>query len=474
MAPAHVYRQISATFASFLQSVTTGIIMGFTAVLLPQLEMDEYFTYDKNFDSWIAAISPLAMSIGGLFSGGLSDLIGRKMGQIILIIPSIIGWIIMGVSGNNLLMLIGRIVTGICAGASRSSTLVYVGEVTDPKYRPVAFITYSTGIQFGTLVSHTVGKYCNWKTSCYLFAIPNFISLIILVFLKESPLWLLAKSRIDEGVKCFRLFRGNGESSHKELCTVLETCQGKPKKTSFRDVLDLIFSKPFIKSVFTTFVIFAAAQWCGVNTLSFYAQQIFEKTFSSNIDPFLFMVATDCLRTVMTVIYCVLSKTVPRKITYVVCCFVTTLLLLVILAYLLLRPVGLESLAVTATIAYLCASGALPAISWSFVAEIFPVAVRGFGSGLSTCVCCVLLSISVKVTPAVIVNYGMTTLFGGFATVSLVTGILLIFLLPETNGKSLQEIENSLYKKKNIVQDNFEVVGVLSKYSGQLSIRNDL
>ncbi|CAB3242736.1 unnamed protein product [Arctia plantaginis] len=155
MAPAHVYRQISATFASFLQSVTTGIIMGFTAVLLPQLEMDEYFTYDKNFDSWIAAISPLAMSIGGLFSGGLSDLIGRKMGQIILIIPSIIGWIIMGVSGNNLLMLIGRFVTGICAGASRSSTLVYVGEVTDPKYRPVALITYSTGIQFGTLMAVT-------------------------------------------------------------------------------------------------------------------------------------------------------------------------------------------------------------------------------------------------------------------------------------------------------------------------------
>lgn len=414
-----------------------------------------------------AAISPLAMSIGGLFSGGMSDLIGRKMGQIVLIIPSIIGWIIMGVSGSNVLMLIGRFVTGICAGASRSSTLVYVGEVTDPKYRPVALLTYSTGIQFGTLLSHTIGKYFHWKTSCYLFAIPNLISLIILIFLKESPLWLLAKNRIDDGIVCFRLFRGNGESSHIELSTVLEKCQEKHKKSSFGDILDLIFSKPFMKSVITTFLIFAASQWCGVNTLSFYAQQIFAKTFTSNINPFLLMIATDCLRTAMTVIYCILSKNVPRKITYIVCCFGTSLLLLVLIAYLLVRPVGLESLAVAFILAYLCISGALPAISWSFVAEIFPVAVRGFGSGLSTCVCFVLLSMSVKVTPVVVANYGMPTLFGGFAAVSLVTGTLLIFLLPETNGKSLQEIENTLYKKKKPVKDDFEAIGVLSKHSGQ-------
>lgn len=355
----------------------------------------------------------------------------------------------MGVAHNNTVMLIGRFITGLCTGAVRPNTMVYIGELTDPRYRAIALFCPSMMIHVGSLMSHTVGKYVNWKISCFIFALPNIICLLLLMFLKESPLWLLSKGKIDEGIESFRLFRGNGDSSEKELATVLEKTREKAgHKSSFKDILNIIFSKPFMKSIGTIFLLFVAVQWCGINTLSFYAQEIFEKTFSGGIDAFLLMIATDCIRVLASLIVCLLAKFIKRKITFMACCFTTTTVLIGLVIYLYLNPVGLVWLAVTCMVTYIAIASALVSLSWSFVAELFPAKVRGFGSGLSSGISFSLLFISVKVTPEIMMRYGEVVMYAGFAGVTLFSGIFLGFILPETNGKSLQDIEDSLYSKK--------------------------
>ncbi|KAJ0171118.1 hypothetical protein K1T71_013317 [Dendrolimus kikuchii] len=132
------YKQIFATFASCLLFMTSGVTFGYTGVLLPQLREDTEYPYDKNLDSWIASISPLAMMAGCIGSGILSDALGRKTGQLIVIFPFIAGWLIMSFAQNNAVMLLGRFITGFCTGAVRPTTMVYIGEITSPKHRGVA------------------------------------------------------------------------------------------------------------------------------------------------------------------------------------------------------------------------------------------------------------------------------------------------------------------------------------------------
>ncbi|KAJ8707423.1 hypothetical protein PYW08_010675 [Mythimna loreyi] len=252
----HIYRQVMATFVASLQALSVGLTFGITAVLLPQLKADSSFPYDKSLDSWIASASPLAMTLGSLLSGPMSDGIGRRLGQFILLVPFTIGWIIMGLATNNAIMLFGRFLTGACTGAVRANSVVYVAELTDPKYRPMALFLPSAAIHVGVLISHTVGKFCYWKTSCFIFTVPNILGFIILLFLKESPLWLLSKGKIDKGIESFKHFRGNGDE--KELEKVLKKAKEiAEKKTTFKDILNIIFVTLEIVYKFGVIVMYA-------------------------------------------------------------------------------------------------------------------------------------------------------------------------------------------------------------------------
>ena len=396
------------------------------------------------------------MILGSIISGSLSDGIGRKMSQLVLIIPYAVGWIIMGFAINNTLMLIGRFITGVCRGAMRASGIVYIAESTDPKYRAVAFFYLCIAYHVGILISHTVGKYLNWKTSCFFFSLPLILAFVILACLKESPLWLLSKGRIDAGWESYRQFRGNGDSAEKELKTILEKT-GVQTCALFRskDTLKIIFSKPFMKSVAISFFLLVATQWCGVTTLSFYAQTIFEKTFSGDIDAFMLMVLNDSIRIAAAVFVCIFAKVLPRKITFVICCLVTGIILTCLVIYLYIAPVGLTGIAVACMVIYISAASVSASISWTFIAEIFPSKLRGFGSGLSSAISFALLFISVKVTPEIIKAFDEKVMYSLFAVITFFSGILLIFMLPNTGNRSLQDIEDSLYKKKdNIKKDD--------------------
>lgn len=392
----------------------------------------------------------------------MSDGIGRKMGQIVLIAPFTIGWAVMAFANGNVTMLIGRFITGMCTGAIRANTMVYIGEITDPKYRSITLFGPSLALHIGVLITHIIGKYVYWKTACFLFMIPNFVTLILLLFLKESPLWLFTKCRIDEGVESFRLFRGTGEDAEKELAKILENYNDKSEVSSFRNNLKIIFSKPFMKSLTTISLLFVAVQWCGINTLSFYAQEIFEKTFSGDVDAFFLMLGTDCIRVCASFVACLFAKIIPRKKTFIGCCYSTTVVLIALVIYLYLNPAGLVWVAVLCMVAYIAMASLLTCLSWSFIAEIFPSKVRGFGSSVSSCISFCLLFISVQATPTVMAHFGEIAMYACFALVTLVSGMSLGFILPETNGKSLQDIEDELYKKKPNDKNNIDVENVPS------------
>lgn len=340
--------------------------------------------------------------------------------------------------------------------------MVYIGEISDPKYRSTTLFCPGVALFFGSLICHLVGRYIPWRIISFLFITPCFLCFVIQMLLKESPLWLIARGQIEEGIDAFKWFRGEGESAENELKTILDS-QDKELASSWTQFANVVFTKAFLKSIISMFFVFVAVQLCGINTVSFYAQEMFQMTFGSEVDAFLLMIVTDVIRVMSTATMCVIANKLPRKLCFLLSCFSTSLVLIALVMLLLIKPVGLVWVAVTCLIAYIAIAGALTSISWSFVAEIFPSNVRGFGSGLSSLMSFILLFFSVKVTPSIMKNYGDATMYGSFAFVTLIAGLVLIFILPDTNGKTLQDIEKKLYSKTDKCRQGFNQSSAESK-----------
>lgn len=250
------------------------------------------------------------MVIGCISAGSVIDGLGRKAGLCILAALTIISWLVISLSTNVTLLLIGRFISGLSSGSTRPVSLVYISEVTDPKYRNFSLMVPSLSLNVGIILSHVIGEYFNWKISSYIYAAVNVFCLILLLFLKESPLWLISQRKTDEGVQAFKWLRGLGSEAEKELNLVLQRQTENGKKYFLKDILSQTFIKPLLTAVFLA----AATQFNGVNSLGFYAKEILGNTVKSGVDPFILMIIYDVMRLFAFVILFVGNKYIPRKI----------------------------------------------------------------------------------------------------------------------------------------------------------------
>ncbi|CAG5037774.1 unnamed protein product [Parnassius apollo] len=442
----YLIKQITATSVSGFLSLCAGLAFGFSAVLLPQLKKDENFPYDESYSSWIASVTPLSMVLGCLSAGSIIDGLGRKPGHIILAFSFTVSWLIQAFAKNNQVMLLGRFFTGICTGAIRPITLVYLGEIADPKYRGLMLFTPPLTLNAGIILNHALGGFVFWRTNSLVCGAPSMISIVLLLILKESPLWLISKGKIEEGVEIFKWFRGETDAAEKELKSILEKQKTKTSNVSMKDYL----KKDFLKPLLISFFLAIASQCNGANVITFYAQDILEKLIPHDYDPFTLMITTDCVRLFAALVIFFFGNRFPRKISFLVCIFGASLLLCGLLGLLYSNFTKLKWLSVVLLIAYVALASATVTFAWSFVTELYPSKLRGTGSGVSAGIAYLLLSLMVKVTPGIISAFGVKILFFCFAAIATLNAIALFFLLPETSGRSLQEIEDG-YDKKNII-----------------------
>ncbi|XP_045779782.1 facilitated trehalose transporter Tret1-like isoform X2 [Maniola jurtina] len=380
------------------------------------------------------------MVFGCVGAGYLIDYVGRRSGHMVLAVISLISWLIVAFATNNMYMLIGRFIAGLSAGASRCVSLVYIGEITDPKYRSLTLVAPSISMCVGAMTSHFLGGYVSWRHCCYIYGALSVSCLILLfIFLKESPLWLISKGKIDDGTQAFKWFRGQGIDSEKELQLVLLRQNEKCNQYFYKDIMNLSFIKPLLVVFLLSFV-----QFNGANVFSFYAQEMIETSFKGSIDPFAFMVGIDVVRFVITVLIVAFNKFIPRKIFFITANFCCAISLFILVVYLLnIERFGSVGLSITITVLFISFGGTVVALAWSFVPELFSANLRGLGSGIASSMSYLVLFVCVKISPGVAATYGDAAMYASYGVVTVINNLILCFVLPETSGRTLQEIEDS-------------------------------
>ncbi|XP_026730603.1 facilitated trehalose transporter Tret1-2 homolog [Trichoplusia ni] len=441
-----LWKQTLAASVPILLTFVNGLTSGYSAILLPQLKTDNGpIPSDEDTASWIAAMAALPMAPGCLVSGWMMEKFGRRTSHYITCVPMIVGWILIASCNNLGLMLIGRFFTGLCAGLFGPLIPVYIGETTEPRYRGFFLAGVSLAIALGILVAHIIGTFVHWQYTAMICCAFPIAAVGLLTLIPESPTWLISQGRIDEGVKAFYWLRGFGDDAKKELKAIIDNkkaADNAPRMTR-REKLASLKSPELLKPLAIMIMFFVTCQFSGVNAVAFYSIEIVEKAVGKGIDHYLAMLIIDSLRVVMSVIACIICKQYGRRPLCFISGIWTSISMIGLSMFLYWKPENMSWLPLLCLMCYICAiSIGLVPLPWIMCGEVFPTKVRGLGSGISSATTFVAFFTVVKTAPGMMSNFGEVITFLFYGVVAFVGTVIMYFILPETKGKSLQEIED--------------------------------
>lgn len=472
-------RQVAAAFIACFGSVNTGMVMGFSAVAIPQL-MDENATLRITAEeaSWVASLSSIGTPCGCILSAYLTDFLGRKQTLVLTEVPAIIGWIIIAVAPSTGWIYAGRILTGVSSGMIGAPSRVYTAEVSQPHLRGILSSLASVDASLGVTLEYLIGSLCDWKLCAWISSTVPVFSILTCLLLPESPSWLITSGKKQKCFNSLKKLRGSTCDVQREVNTLIEFSERNHSRTANAKEKGLLCHSSVIKPFFILTTYFFIYQMSGSSTLTFYVVTIFED-FGKTENKYSLTVLIGVARLLFTIAGCVLMLRCRRRtLTFIssIGCGIF-MLLLGVYGFLLdfwksnnIEPIftwipviSIFMTIIMSTIGYLI-------VPWVMIGELYPTKVRGLVGGLTTALCHLFMFFAVKTYPHLRTALTKSGPFLLYGSISLIGTIFLLIFLPETKDKTLQEIEErfsqgkckssaTAKEKKPIVTNNNKVNG---------------
>lgn len=460
--------QVCAVGAKNLLLLTFGSTLGFSTILIPALsEKDSKISVTTNDLAWISSINLISVPFGCLFSGPMSTYLGRKRTMQLSIIPFISAWLILYYSTTPQMIFLALSLTGITGGFIEAPVLTYVAEVTQPHLRGMLSATSTMAVILGIFSQFLTGKFItNWRIICLVNLIYPALCFTALSLVPESPYWLAGKDRIQEAERALCWLRGWVSPFHirEELQSICNTVQNSidnvhgVKTKSWEEFKKRTFIMPFILVTIAFFI----SAFCGSATLQTYAVQIFDE-MKAPLDKYTATVLLGLSSLIGTAICVSAIHFAGKRIINFISiigtglCFFSSALYLYLIKNNLLDAHKYSWLPMTLLIgsAFLSHMG-IRSLSWILAGEVFPIKVRAFATGTAASIGYIFLSVVNKTFLDMTNGIGLYGTFLFYAGVNLFGVIIFYFILPETEGRTLQEIEEHYagiqdlkYKPKN-------------------------
>lgn len=329
-------------------------------------------------------------------------------------------------------------------------------------------------ISLGVLLSHVSGMFASWGMISVLGILTATYSFIVMYNCPESPHWLINQGHMVKSTESFRWLRGDDEEAFEELDVMLKTQTLQLQLQALRpirniDIKEKVFA--FIKSLLTAdflrplsimILLFSFIGFGGENVVSNYSlRNIFKLTNGKYIDT----KVLDVLTLVCSLTACIFVQIVKRKTLFVFTGSISIIILALISFLLLLQSIELFprdylwlflSL-ITGFVMFM--SLGTTALPFSLLGEIFPMSYKGIGSSLTCAYMWAFGNSILKLAPSIKESIGLH----GFLFLVLVSMAIIIIILtklmPETNSKTLFEIEQLMKCKNN--EDEYEALNVI-------------
>jgi len=235
--------QILASVAANLGQTTRAFCISMSSYMIPQLLKGEGgLELSESETSWFASIYAIGCITGALHGGYLSDKLGRKKCMILDCLGYITGFMLIAFATDFNILMVGRLIIGHFSGSSVVSAPIFVGETSHHSLRGFTGTLLVILYCFGFTASMSLGALISWRSVLLVASCVPAVSLLMLLFMKESPSWLLRQNRKEEAYDSLMFYRGNELIVQSEMLRISNTLVNKTKKMNY---LEIPFYKDF-------------------------------------------------------------------------------------------------------------------------------------------------------------------------------------------------------------------------------------
>ena len=447
-----------ATLGGLLFGYDTGVIAGALLFMKHDLHLTSLTT------GMVTSFLILGSAIGAIFAGRVADRFGRKKIILVMALIFVAGSLGCATAPNVEMMISFRFILGLAVGGAAAIVPIYIAEIV-PANRRWQFVTLQElMIVSGQLIAYTSNAAINevwggeatWRWMLGVACVPAVILWVGMLFLPDTPRWYAMHGRYSDARDVLERTR-KSRMVEKELSEIRKSMSSKSEKNARRKKTISTWMK---RLVALGIGIAMLQQLSGVNTIMFYAPTMLQATGLGTNASLLATIANGVISVIMTFVGIMLLSRFGRRpllLTGQIGC-TCTLLAIGLLTWLMPETVDghpdvLRSYLVLAgMLVFLCfQQGALSPVTWLLLSEMFPMRIRGMANGISVFAMQMTNFSIAFMFPILLEHFGLTATFFGFAAIGVAGGIFAIIFAPETQGKTLEQIEKHF--KKHLQDD---------------------
>lgn len=440
--------------AANISGFVCGISFGWTSPEIPKLSVShsegspllEPLTKDE--ESWIGSLLPVGATIGPFLAGYLADKIGRKKSLLFGTAPFILAFGICVFATTSSMFYVARFICGLAVGVIFTILPMYIGEIAEDEVRDTLGSFMQLLIVIGLLFAYGLGPYVSITQFNLISIIPPVAFLVLFYFfIPESPYYLIKSSKSAAEKALMKLREKSKDAVQAELKNIQNSVdETLANKASFFDIFK---SKGLTRALIISVGLVTFQQLSGINIVLFYAQNIFTEAGST--------IPGDISTIIIGVVQVISSGVTPfavkkkgKKFLLLFSGLGMAISLGIFATFFYVKNSGndVSSFAfvpilslVLFIITYCLGFGPLP---WAVMGELFPGNVKSSASTVTAAGCWFLGFLITKYFSLISDLIGAAGSFGIFSACCLGSVVFVYKYMPDTSGKSLQEIQEIL------------------------------
>jgi len=442
--PPHHVPALLCTLVVALGTVQFGFTSGYSSPAQDGVTRDLDLSISEF--SVFGSLSNVGAMVGAIASGQMAKYVGRRGSLMIAAVPNVMGWLAISLARDTSFLYVGRLLEGFGVGVISYVVPVYVAEISPQNMRGALGAVNPLSATFGVVFADVLGLFFPWRLLALIGTLPCLLLIPGLFFIPESPRWLARMNMMDECEASLQVLRGVDADITVEAndIKIAVASANKSGAMSFQELNQKKYRTPLILGM----GLLVLQQLSGINGIIFYAGSIFKAAGlkNSNLDT--------CILGVIAVLATAVTTKIldraGRRILLIISSFGMTLSLLVVAVVFYIKDnishdsdLGntLSIVSLVGVLAYVTAySFGMGAIPWIIMAEILPVSIKSVAGSFAT-LANWLTSFGITMTANLLLSWSAAGTFAFYMMVSAFTLVFVILWVPETKGRTLEEIQ---------------------------------